>query len=73
MKRSAITQKYSQIRVLQFVIAELVLIAGLFAIFGQINPNFFWPIIIGLALPTLFSEPYFTPPRAALITAISQI
>lgn len=73
MKRSAITQRYSQIRILQFASAELVLLIGLYLIFGEINPSLFWPLTIGLALPTLFSEPYFTPPRAALITAVSQI
>lgn len=73
MKRGKFNSNYARIRIVQFVLAEIVLFIGLYLIFGQIQHNVFWPLTIGLALPTLFGEPYFTAPRPALFTAVSQI
>lgn len=73
MSKNAINLKYSRYRILQFGVAELVLFVGTYLIFGGIEHSIVWPLTIGLAIPTLFGEPFFTPPRAALITAVSQI
>lgn len=64
---------YSRIRIIQLFIAELVIFGGSYFIFGGIEHNIVWPITIGLVIPMLFGEPFFTPPRAALFTAVSQI
>ena len=68
-----ISGRYIKVRIVQFVAAELILLCGLWLIFGKIDGTIFWPLSVGLALPTLFTEPYFTGPRTALATAIAQV
>lgn len=68
-----ISGRYTKVRITQFVVAELLLLVGLWVIFGRVEGTIFWPLSVGLALPALFSEPFFTGPRAALATAMAQV
>lgn len=42
-------------------------------IFDGFQASIVYPVVLGLALPTLFTEPHFTGPRTALATSSAQV
>ena len=68
--RGAISRRFSIVRAVQFRVAEFILLIGLTLVFDKVVGVFFWSLTLGLVIPTLFSEPYFTGPRIALATSV---
>lgn len=68
-----IKQRYKRVRLIQFVVAEALLLGGLALVFREIPGTIFWPLTTGLIVPLVFLEPNFTPLRGALASAAAQI
>jgi len=65
--------RYALLRLGQFTLAECTFLGGLALIFHREPGSIFWPISVGLIVPTLFAEPYFTGPRLAIANSIAQV
>ena len=65
--------KPATIRLYQFLISELILNIGFGIVFHHFQSQLIWPISAGLIVPVLFSEPFFTGPRIAIVTTVSQV
>lgn len=73
MVKTAISKRYTAIRIVQFGLAVAVLAIGMWISLDHIYANLFFPIALALIVPTLFSEPYFVGPRMAVATSASQM
>ncbi len=73
MAQTAISRRYTAVRIIQFGLAVGVLGVGMWIAMGHVYADFFFPIALALIVPTLLSEPYFVGPRMAIGTSASQI
>lgn len=68
-----ITTQYIRVRFAQLVIATAILIVGSWVLFSGFKADIIIPVLVGLILPVLFSEPYFTGPKTALVASIALV
>jgi len=66
-------KSHARYRVIQLLVAELALVMGLLLVFRSLPSSLFWPLSAAFLISVVFAEPYFTAPRTAIATAMSQV